>query len=651
MFRQSKIIIALVIGCLLVTSIYIVKVEASTFDNSDFVSEMTSEEKEQEAQALIEEDYQKYQENQELQVKYSNFEGYNYYPDQETFDAEMAAAYNAMSKNLDYDEEQKDAYYNAYIGSESAPGLMRYMYEFSKIIAPYQTDETVVVDCTQALAILENTAMPKLGINNIEYMQALSRLLNELGNSFEVKQVSSLSPDELAAAQLSNVLFTKQIGAIYSQVPYLSMPNTPLLKRVMHNEVLFNIALLVGMIVLFVVRFPIIKKQQLYAWNRFRPITFLVIPAVGLFFYIFFTWFFSVPYTVEETNYSIYLDGQPVTTANRIYQNMPAKYTVSLVAPGSEFTVSSASFDVIVSDDPNQAATRGDLATTKFGELGAMKFSTTTGTNQVILPVSDDEYTYTSLNTIIQSIGIEATDNYEPDELGLSHYIDYNRNEFILPMKLRLVIPSLMFGVLYFMFIMMPKPMVKMYLNELYTINKFCGFLSYNMAYRSNARVLIEETLQSLEACKFAEDFAIIFFEKERDMTDKIQDISQIYSYKFFEMYLGIVNIIFDEGVSESTLKSLSIIQQFGDEYYNQADMFFKSKKGAMSALMMIIAICVALPAIVKNSVGEFFSLYMTVPNGYTMTIGCYLIWFGLVCVINNMYKNNKIVRAEGRYV
>lgn len=650
MFKLKNIMVALVVFCLTLLAVPTIYASSTQFDNSDFVSEISSEEQAEIDQEKREEDYDNYQEQLELRDDFKNFSTIIFYEDADAFQAELKDVYDSMEGNGTYSAEQKNDYYNAVIGSDVEPGVMYQIYEINSLMKSYNENEDVVVDCSEALAIIQSYGSPKLTIDNIEYINQLNQMLIDISASFKEVNLNTASSEEIQLAKESNVLFASNYKSILSQFEYLSLPKDGIFDRLLHTTVIMNIAFLIGTILLFVLRFPIIKKQQEYAWNQFKPLTLLVVPIVSLVFFIFFSWFFNPRYSVESPTYATYIDGVPVSGSERIYQNEEGSYHVSLIANGGDLSVSSTSFDVIVTSDPNIIASQGSLPTYQYGDIGVVEYATN-GQNSYVLPYSEDQYQYDTIGNIINNMEVTVTDDYEPDELALGYYIDYNRNEFILPIAVRLVFPSIFFGTLFFMFILMPKAMVKTYLNELYTINKFCGFLSYNMAYRSNARVLIEETLQSLEACKFAEDFAIIFFEKERNMTDKIQDISQIYSYKFFEMYLGIVNIIFDEGVSDSTLKSLSIIQQFGDEYYNQADMFFKSKNGAISSLLMIIAICVAIPVIVKTQAADMFSVYLNTGDGYTGTLVSYLIWYGLVCIIFNMYKNNKIVRAEGRYV
>lgn len=650
MFKLKNIFTALIVLCLTLLAIPSIYASSTQFDNSQFVSDLTSEEISEIELQEKKSDLAVYEEKVELQEDYKNFAGYNFYADEAAFEAELKATYDAMDANTDYSEEQKNDYYNAVIGSDVQPGVLYQFYDLSNQMKTYNENEKIVVDASAALEVINQYGSPKDSVDNLKYLSQLSQELTEISGSFTEINEDSATAEEIQAAKESNILFTSALTAIRSQFDFYSMPKLSMFKRLTHSSVIMNIGMVIAVIVLFAIRFPVIKKQQEYAWNKFRPITLITIPIVAIIFFVFFTWFFTPSYSISQPTYKIYLDGKAATSSDRIYLNEVGTHTISLVAPGTDLTVGATSFNVIVTDDPSITASKEELPQWSYGTDGLTTFETEGNTNAVY-QYTDDEFKYVKVGTAIKDTGIIAKDSYEPDEVTLAFDVAYHRDEFVLPVALRLISPSLLFGTLFFMFILMPKPMVKMYLNELYTINKFCGFLSYNMAYRSNARVLIEETLQSLDSCKFAEDFAIIFFEKDRNMTDKIQDISQIYSYKFFEMYLGIVNIIFDEGVSDSTLKSLSIIQQFGDEYYNQADMFFKGKNGAISALMMIIAICVAIPVVVKLKAGLMFFTYLFTAGGYTATIGSYLIWFGLVCNIYNMYKDNKIVRAEGRYV
>lgn len=642
--------LALVIICLSLFIITVPSLRATTFDNSDFVSELSSEELLAEELSEKQADLDQYNERIEKRTKYANFAGISAYNDEQEFTEYKTSLYESMEKQSRFSEEQKNQYYLLMFGENgNGSGIVNTINDFNKYLEEQNGREDVVIDTSAAVDLIINSGAPDLTIDNLDYITDLQNMIIQFPDLFVELKVSDASSEELNAARESNVLFTKLYTLKLNELEYLSIPKVKTINRFTNSQVIMNIGLLIAIIVLFAIRFPIIKKQQEYAWNKFRPITLLTIPLVGLVVFGFLTYFFGMNIALDSTSYDIYANGTLVTTSDRIYLNEQQSYKIDIVSVGSENSLATTSVYVNVSENPNQISGE-QLEVLSYGGLGTTEFTTTTG-NTINYQLTDDPYSYVSINNILLGLGFEASNTFEPDELLFPRYIETRRNVFVLPTNMVLIIPSLMFGTLYFMFLLMPKPMVKMYLNELYTINKFCGFLAYNMAYRSNARVLIEETLQSLEACKFSEDFAIIFFEKNRNMTDKIQDISQIYSYKFFEMYLGIVNIIFDEGVSESTLKSLSIIQQFGDEYYNQADMFFKSKRSAIGSLMMIIIICMVLPVLVRSNIGEMFLVYMNTDTGYTFTIGCYLVWFGIICLINNMYKNNKIVRKEGRYV
>lgn len=621
---------------------------ASGFDNSEFVSEISEEEKLEQEQQQIQDDYDAYQEKIESRPIFTNFSGFKTIGNEEDFNIWEKSLYDQMAGSSRYSEEVKTEYLNLVLGDSTTDGLTDRMFEYSQMIDDYMENSDVVVDTSAANELMIEIGYPTPQIKYKDYVNMLERIVTETPDLFVEVNVNSATKEEIIAAKESNIEFTGQLQSITNLFQYYSQPKVTLISRLGNSPVIMNIALIIAVIILFIVRFPVVKKQQEYAWGSFKPLSLLVIPLVGSVFFLFFSFLLSSNLTIEGSNYDIYLDGEKVTTSDRVYLDEIEEHSMYLVSKGYDDSISTTNLIINVNDGEILAG--NELEVNKYGDVGAANFEAEVNSNVINLTASDDEYDYMTIKDIIAQNTITTTDKFEPDEYIYPRYISVRRNGFILPRQLVLIWPALLFGTLFFMFLLMPNAMVKMYLNELYTVNKFCGFLSYNMAYRSNARVLIEETLQSLETCKFAEDFAIIFFEKDRDMTDKIQDISQIYSYKFFEMYLGIVNIIFDEGVSDSTLKSLTIIQQFGDEYYNQADMFFKSKKSAMSALMMIIGICMGMPIMVRVNTTTLFLTFANTDTGYTFTIGCYLIWFGIICMIYNMYKNNKIVRQEGRY-
>lgn len=650
MNKINKVMLLLVISLLTIFSLSEVRLEAAQveFDNSQFVSELTEEEIEQQELEAKELDFATYMERVQSRPEYRNFSSYQMLIAEDGLQDYKQNKYDDMAKKS-YTQNQKNEYYNLMLGDELNPGLTDYIYEFEEVIRGYQ-DSDLLIDCNEAIAYFRQLEYPAPTIDNVEFMELMKEVLIELPNLMVEVDPNNATKEERIEAQQSNIIFTAQINALLKNIPTYSMPKATLLQRLSHSSVIMNIGMIVAVIILFVVRFPVVKKQQEYAWGKFRPLSLISIPLVGALFFTLFSFMFSVNMPISSAQYSIYLDDQLVTSSERIYLDNINNYKLYVVASGTDNSVSSVEMSLRVTDDMSTVPQDTVLRPTEFGYIGNTVFATETGGQVASFEYNEDPYAYVTISDAFKQLGFSAEDTFEPDELLYPRFINYRRNEFILPYWIAPIWPAMLFGTLYFMFMLMPGPMVKMYLNELYTINKFCGFLSYNMAYRSNARVLIEETLQSLDACKFAEDFAIIFFEKNRNMTDKIQDVSQIYSYKFFEMYLGIVNIIFDEGVSDSTLKSLSIIQQFGDEYYNQADMFFKSKKGARGSLMMIIIICMAMPVMVRKNTADMFLIFIQSATGYTFTVGCYLVWFGIICTIYNMYKNNKIVRQEGRY-
>lgn len=650
MFKIKNIVMTLVFAYLMLLAIPQIAASSSDFDNSQFVSELTSEEKEEQKQQAIQDDYDLYMEQQELRSGYKDFSTIRYISSEEEFAQYEKELYDTMAADSSYSIEQKNEYYNLVLGDGTTPGLVDQKYDFEQQLRAYSEDDSIVVDATKAIEYIDSFAYPTPTISNVDYINMMSNIVTQASQLLEVINVSSATPEHLASARESNVEFTAKYNALNNLFEYYTLPRLSIGKKLLHSTVLMNIGAIVAIVVLFLVRFPIVKAQQIYTWDKFRPITLLVIPTIAILIFIFFSFMLSMYMPVESPTYSIYLNGEKVSSRDRIYLNESQESTLLLLNAGSDNSVASTVLKLNVQEGLQQTPSGSDIVVKQYGSTGTANFEAETGHDTINLPINENQFSYVTVKDAIEQVGISSSDTFEPDELVYPRYIHTRRNEFILPQQFALIWPSLLFGTLYFMFILMPGPMVKRYLEELYTINKFCGFLSYNMAYRSNARVLIEETLQSLEACKFTEDFAIIFFEKDRNMTDKIQDISQIYSYKFFEMYLGIVNIIFDEGVSDSTLKSLAIIQQFGDEYYNQADMFFKSKKGAKGSLMMIIAICMAMPFMVRKNTEMLFLIFANTSTGYTFTVGCYLVWFVIICLINNMYKNNKIVRQEGRY-
>lgn len=646
---KNKILTVLIITLLIIT-IPSLRASATTFDNSQFESELTSEEIAEEELIAKKEDKEAYLANKENSYEYANFYGLTLPTNNDTLHLLEESIYKKITANTNMSEEEKNIYLNYVIGDSTTDGLTDNVMVFAKKLEEYNENSDVIIDCTEANLYLEQLGFPSPSVNTYEYLQAIENIITNTPSMFTTLGTKSTTEERQSAARESNIIFTYRISSLQKSFEYYSVPQIPITSRLMNTPVLMNIGLLVGAIVLFVIRFPIVKKQQLYAWDKFKPLTLLVIPAVAVFFFFFFSYILGSNMSIESVPYSVYIDGKEATTSDRLYINEVGTHEIMLVSSGEDMSTSSTTLTVEVNETGESTLGKQDLEVTKYGDKGIADFTTEKANKNIALTIGASEYDYYTLQTLIDYAEVVATDNFEPDSTTLPYYITTHRDKFILPYSIVFISPALLFGVMFFSFMLMPGPMVKTYLNELYTINKFCGFLSYNMAYRNNARVLVEETLQSLETCKFAEDFAIIFFEKDRDMTDKLQDVTQIYNYKFFEMYLGIVSIIFDEGVSESTLKSLSIIQQFGDEYYNQADLFFKSKKGARSSLMMIIGICLAMPLIVKMQTSSLFLLFANTDTGYQFTIGIYIVWFGLICLIFNMYKNNKIVRKEGRY-
>lgn len=644
------IFIATFFICSSMTTVYATSVEAtSEFDDSQFTEgEETEEEKEARLAEEAALDYAEYMADLEEDDGYQNFLGIYSWANLEAFNTFEKDVYDSINANTSISDDDANTFLNLVIGSEENPGVADQFYELSEFFVAAQT-ESNVYDMREAINIMNSYDDVGYLSNFEEYINNTSQMLSEVEDS-----ITSSSPrsygDDLEAVEFANTIFTTKINNYKTKFELYSIPSTPILKRITNTAVVMNIVMLLAIIGLFVIRFKIIKKQQEYAWGSFKPLSLLSIPAVGVIFIGLFLYLFSTNMGEGNASYTMYLDGQLVASNYRIYLQDEASYTLDILASDSEGNMTATQIPITVAKSGLGSESR-DLPEVLPADSAGPQFSVETSNEIYLLTDTEDQYAYETLSTALSDIGFDSIDPYVESAQASEYVFERYRNEFILPWPTPLIIPSMLLGTMFFMFILMPGPMVKMYMQELYTINKFCGFLSYNMAYRSNARVLVEETLQSLEACKFAEDFAIIFFEKDRLMTDKIQDISQIYSFKFFEMYLGIVNIIFDEGVSESTLKSLAIIQQFGDEYYNQADLFFKSKKGARGQLLMIIAICMIIPLMVKAQVADLYMLYVYTPSGYTMTIAIFLIWIGLICLVYNLYKDNKIVTKEGRYV
>lgn len=267
--------------------------------------------------------------------------------------------------------------------------------------------------------------------------------------------------------------------------------------------------------------------------------------------------------------------------------------------------------------------------------------------SEVYLPTTASD---TMLFRVLQSseIGISTSIQNDYDEVA---EIIQTREAMILPFPFATIPTAILLASMFYHFIFFSKAVVKAYLDELYNINKFCGFLSYNMSYRANARVLVEDTLSSIDDGQFKDDFALIFFEKDRTMQEKIADISNIYSFKFLEMFLGIAAIVFVEGPSDSTTKSLQIIQGLGDDYFIQADLFFRTKQGSMSQLQMIIIISAAIPAMVKVNIGPMLVYYINTGVGIMVTGGFYVLVLLIFVLVHRMYMDNKIIRKEGRYV
>lgn len=626
---------------------------ATSFDNSQF-EDMTEEEK---AQAELEKkqlDAETYEEKLAARPESTNFTGMFTWEDEDAYHSYEKKLYETVRDSSTMNELQKETYYEQVLGSDEFPGITDKLYDFTEEIATYMDVETssTIYDTNEAVSMLLEFNKVSYREDNVGFISDASQLIDDLSTSIVPVRTANLTEQEQSEMLAEQQLFIAQFDAFKENVEFLAIPKKAIVMRLLNTTVLFNLACIGAVIGLFAVRFKTIKAQQDYAWGKFRPATLLVIPLVATVAFVFLTYMFGLQVKDYKQGSTIVVNGEVVQSSDRIPLTEASNQEVYLVSSDSTGNIDMTSFNITVTDDYSMASSVNTELPEYFeSDKSGPNYKAETGNSSVQYINAEDEYAYTTYGNVISELGISAPDKAETDENSTDLYKDRLRNEFILPWPLPLIFPSLLLGSFVFFFILMPDAMVKMYIDELYTINKFCGFLSYNMAYRSNARVLIEETLQSLEACKFAEDFAIIFFEKDRAMVDKIQDISQIYSYKFFEMYLGIVNIIFDEGVSESTLKSLEIIQQFGDEYYTQADMFFKAKKGGRGAVMMIIVICMVIPIMTKNNVGSLFTLFTCTTKGYIMTNVVYLVWIGIIAMLFNTYKDNKIVRKEGRYV
>lgn len=453
---------------------------------------------------------------------------------------------------------------------------------------------------------------------------------------------------------------------------------------------MFNIFVVLGAIVLWIVRWPKTKEYQMYAFGEVKPLYFAIFAGLVVGFYLFFSFIFSLNTNKDNINSRLILNNGDISISDELDMTQPSSQTISIITGNVDYDRTGAN------DDTCYIQTSADMAPVASADGFALESCTyyqPIETYLVINIVPSDtkiknvrpssgsiEYAYSQYEPLysqklieinipmdegskkvyegrpltykdaLDMAGIEFTKPIELEREDLEKVKDA-REAMLLPFPYALIPMSLLLASLIFHFVLFSKAIVKQYLQELYTINKFCGFLSYNMSYRSNAKVLVEDTLSAIDDGQFKDDFALIFFEKDRTIKEKMSDITNIYTFKFLEMYLGIAAIVFEEGPSESTMKSMQIIQVLGDEYYNQADLFFRTKAGAMSSIYMIAIISALIPAMVKINIGSMYVYYVNSGSGFVVTLGFYLVMIGIFVMVNRIYVNHKIIRKEGRYV
>lgn len=451
----------------------------------------------------------------------------------------------------------------------------------------------------------------------------------------------------------------------------------------------FNTALFIAGLIIIIAMRKKIKSYHMYIYEKYKPVEYSVIIVITLVLFTYFVIFFSPVKSEPASSSDISISGD-VTLAQTIDTSTPGvqsyTYTFTESEYGSQLSqdltievVSDGKLIKKAGDGVDQEATRElkaillgksnvsdeELHNYLIDELGVTKQSVydqylatienwdpvvdaslSVQNTQLTIPVG----TEITFEEALDKAGIEFTD----EDISFGEVRKWRYEELIkrqVPVQIGLIAPAFLIATLMFHFVFYNKKIVAKYVNELYEINKFCGFLTYNLTYRNNSKVLIQETLASIDDGQFSRDFELIFFEKGRDMKDKLADISAIYNYKFFEMYLRIANIIFDEGTSDETIKSLEIIQTMGDTYFDKVDLFFRTKESSMGQVRMIIVISSLLPFIVKTQSFDMFSYYQNTNGGYMFIMMFYLAELGIFLLTQKIYRDNKIIKKEGRYV
>lgn len=438
------------------------------------------------------------------------------------------------------------------------------------------------------------------------------------------------------------------------------MANTTLL--------IFNIFCLAAAIGLIVLKRPKIKEIQMYVYEREKPTDYLFLIGIWIIIFLILSNLFSMGLKADiSTNFVVKNAGKGISNSSPYDTSKPGTKKVSFIWQDDAGNEADYAYNVhVVEQVPNKVPKASNKVITKG-------FNKDNPAEELKVLIARELKPYWDSDP-----GLDAKTKYQDIYFGVGEQVAYSeipvRAETVVTDKMaiapkfianintnipnkfwaspiKFIAPSLFMATLLFHFWFYNKKIVKTYVTELYTINKFCGFLTYNLTYRNNSKVLIEETLSSIEDCQFSRDFATIFFEKGIPMGEKLSNIAEIYNYKFFEMYLSIAQIIFEEGVSRETLKSLAIIQALGDDYYDKIDLFFRAKKGAMGQITMIIVIGSIIPFMIKNSVGDMLLTYFASDSGYMFMMVFYTIQIGIFIKISRIYKDNKLIRKEGRYV
>ncbi len=227
--------------------------------------------------------------------------------------------------------------------------------------------------------------------------------------------------------------------------------------------------------------------------------------------------------------------------------------------------------------------------------------------------------------------------------------IEVFKQTTFIPFFIQLMFPAFLLAQIAFVFVFYLVKVPNVYLEEMNNINRFTSFIVYNLEYYKSDQKIVAESLKGLEKDRFYYDVKGIYFSNDLDMEEKLQLLSEVYTFKHLQIFFRLFKIILEKGVSDVTLQSINIVKSTGDDYYTNMKELYLAKKGATFIIYFILGMMLVMLLIVRTALKIGFVYYLY--DHYILIMMFFGFLSAMLVVVTLKYKDNKLIDREGRYV